>query len=264
MPSATLNGIKIDYDVRGEGEPLLFISGLGGDRASWAAVTPKFPDRQCVIFDSRGTGKSDVPAGPYSIEEMATDTAALIGHLGIGPADVVGVSMGASVLQALAYLHPEAVRRAVFVSGFPNYTPVQHMWLDCLIALRDAGVDPVALRVMGMPWAMTARTLYDHEAAARMAKLGVELAPGASNEGFKAQAAGLRAFDSRPNLHKVSAPALVLVGAEDILTPPFQSVEMAELMPNARLQVLPRGGHGLVAEYTDDVVGAIKAFLGVG
>ena len=261
MPGVTVNGIRIDYEVHGDGEPLLFISGLGGDRSSWATVTPRFPERQCVVFDNRGTGKSDVPAGPYSIEGMAADTAALISHLGIGPTDVVGVSMGASVLQALAYRHPEAVKRAVFVSGFPNYTPVQHMWLDCLIALRDAGVDPVALRVMGMPWALTARTLYDHEAAARMAKLGVELAPGATNEGFKAQAAGLRIFDSRTNLHRVTAPALVLVGAEDILTPPFQSVEMAELMPNAGLQILPRGGHGLVAEYTDDVVGAIKAFF---
>ncbi len=261
MPSATLNGVRIDYEVQGAGEPLLFISGLGGDRSSWGTVTPKFPGRQCVVFDNRGTGRSDVPPGPYSIEEMAADTAALIDHLGIGPTDVVGVSMGASVLQGLAYLHPNALKRAVFVSGFPNYTPVQQMWLDCLIALRDAGVDPVALRVMGMPWAMTARTLYDHEATARMARLGVELAPGASNEGFKAQAAGLRIFDSRPNLHRVSAQALVLVGAEDILTPPFQSVEMAALMPNARLQILPRGGHGLVAEYTDDVVSAIKAFL---
>ena len=261
MPVMTINELDVTYEVSGEGENLLFISGLGGDRSSWALVTPKFPGRRCVVFDNRGTGKGPLPPGPYSIEQMADDTAALIRELGIGPVDVVGVSMGASVLQALGYLHPQVVKRAVFVSGFPNYTPVQQGWLDCLIALRDAGVDPVSQAMMSMPWSMTARTLYDHEAVAKMAKLRVEVAPGASNEGFKAQAAGLRVFDSRPNLHKVIAPALVLVGAEDVLTPPFQSVEMAELMPNAKLRILPRGSHGLVAEYTDDVVAAIKAFF---
>ena len=261
MPVATLNGITLNYEVRGEGEPLLFISGLGRDSSSWALVTPKFPDRKCVVFDNRGTGASEVPPGDYTMEQLAGDTAALIHHLGIGPVDIVGVSMGSSVLQALGYLHPEVIKRAVFVSGFPNYTAVQQGWLDCLIALRDAGVDPVSQALMGMPWGMTARSLYDHETAYRNAKLGVELIPRTSDEGFKGQAAGLRVFDSRPDLPRVTAPALVLVGAEDILTPPFQSIEMAELMPNARLRVLPRGGHGLVAEYTDDVVSAIKAFF---
>ena len=262
MPKLEANGVSLYYEERGAGTPLLFISGLGRDHVSWNLVTPQFEaDHRCIVFDNRGTGQSATPPGPYSVEQMADDTAELLKQLDAAPADVVGVSMGSSVLQALGYRHPGVVNRAVFVSGFPNYTPVQHAWLDCLLALRKAGVDPVSQAIMGMPWGMTARTLYDHDRAAEMARLGVEMAPPASNEGFAAQAAGLRVFDSRSNLHKLQAPALVLVGAEDILTPPAQSAEMADLMPHARLQVLPRGSHGVVAEYMDDVVRAIKDFF---
>ncbi|WP_293676902.1 alpha/beta hydrolase, partial [uncultured Phenylobacterium sp.] len=80
-------------------------------------------------------------------------------------------------------------------------------------------------------------------------------------EGFAAQAHGLRRYDSRPQLPSVKTETLVLVGAEDTLTPVSQSIEMATLMPNARLQVLPRGSHGMAIEYTTDTVAAIRAFL---
>ena len=262
MPKVETNGINLWYEQKGSGDPLLFISGLGGSHLSWALVTPHFEaNRTCVVFDNRGTGESDVPQGDYTIEGMADDTAGLIEKLGIGPVDVVGVSLGGSVLQALSYRHPEAVKRAVFVSAFPNYTPLQQSWLDCLIALREAKVDPASQSMMGMAWVFTAKTLYDHDTAALNARLAVEAAPPCTIEGFRGQAAAIRSFDSRAHLHKVQAPALVLVGAEDILTPPHQSAEMADLMPNARLQILPRGNHGLIAEYTADAVNAIKAFL---
>ncbi|MDZ7728115.1 MAG: alpha/beta hydrolase [Dehalococcoidia bacterium] len=262
MPTARVNGVELYYEESGSGDPLLFISGLGRDHLSWALVTPHFEqERRCIVFDNRGTGKSEVPPGPYTIEEMADDTAALIRELGIGPTDVVGVSLGGSVLQALSYRHPDVVRRAVFVSAFPNYTPVQHAWLDCLLALREQGVDEVSQSIMGMAWVFTPRALYDHETAAQNAKIGVEAAPPAPKAGFEAQAVAIRTFDSRSELHKATAPSLILVGAEDVLTPPYQSAEMASLMPNAKLQILPRGSHGVVAEYMDDVIGAIKRWF---
>jgi 3-oxoadipate enol-lactonase len=82
-----------------------------------------------------------------------------------------------------------------------------------------------------------------------------------SYAGFAAQAHGLRRYDSRPLLPTVKTPTLVLVGAEDVLTPPSQSVEIAQLIPNAALQILPRGGHGMVIEYMPETVAAITAFL---
>ena len=75
------------------------------------------------------------------------------------------------------------------------------------------------------------------------------------------QGEAIRRYDSRPRLPEVTTPTLVLVGAEDVLTPPAQAVEMASLIPGAKLTVLPRGSHGMVIEYPEDTLAEIRAFL---
>jgi 3-oxoadipate enol-lactonase len=250
------------YEERGDGPPLLFLPGLGRNLGSWATVTPYFERHwRCLVFDQRGTGRSSVPAGPYSIEQMADDASALLDTLAVDAATCVGVSMGASVLQSLASRHPARVSRAVLVSAFPNYSPVQHAWLDAILALRRAGVEPLASSIATMPWVFTPRVLASHADAARFAQLSLEDPYPTRPAGFEAQAAAVRAFDSLPGLSRVTAPTLVLVGAEDVLTPVEQSIQIAEAIPGAKLQVLARGGHAMVAEYPDDVVRAIRAFI---
>lgn len=264
MATFNANGIRLHYEIEGEGPPLLLISGLGGHSGVWATVKPLFtPHFTVITFDNRGTGQSDVPPGPYTIDQMGHDTAALIEGLGLGPVNVVGWSLGGSVLQSLLIWHGDLVRRAVLLSAFPSYTDVQQAWLDCLLALRRNDVPPIAQSVFGMAWGFTPRMLFDHDFLAAAARFAVEQDPTpVTNEGFEAQADGLRRYDSRGDLPKVTTPTLVLIGAEDILTPPAQSVEMASLIPGATLQILPRGGHGMVIEYTQDTVGAIIGYLG--
>jgi pimeloyl-ACP methyl ester carboxylesterase len=169
--------------------------------------------------------------------------------------------MGGSVLQSLLINHPERVRRAVLLSTLPAYTDLQHGWLDAGLTLRQAGLDPLALGISGMPWAFTPRLLADHTRAFQAAQLGAKNPFPTSYEGFAAQAAAIRVYDARPGLSSVRTPTLVLVGAEDVLTPVHQSAEIAALIPTARLTVLPRGGHAMVIEYLDDTVASIRAFL---
>lgn len=263
MPTAKLGDVNLSYEVEGSGPPLLLISGLGADSRAWVTIKPLLTAKYTVItFDNRGTGKSDVPPGPYTIPQMGADAAALIRHLNLGPVSVVGWSLGGSVLQALLIGHGELVGKAVILSGFPNYTDVQQGWLDCLLALRQAGVSAEAQGVFGMAWGFTGKMLVDHTLLAAAARAGAAAPNPTSFEGFAAQAHGLRRYDSRPDLPKVTNDVLVLVGAEDVLTPVSQSVEMSELIPNAHLQVLPRGGHGMAVEYTPETVAAIIAYLG--
>jgi 3-oxoadipate enol-lactonase len=255
-------GVKLHYEITGSGPELLLIAGLGANRNSWAPVLPRLSERHtCITFDNRGAGLSDVPPGPYTIEQMSDDTAALIGHLGLGPVAAVGWSMGGVILQSLLIDHPGAVSRAVLLSTLPCYTNVQHAWLDGLLALRAAGVDPVVLGAAGIPWGFTAYTLADHDAAFAALQLGSEDPERTSNAGFAAQAQAIRVFDRRAELHKVSAPALVLVGAEDVLTQPSQAIEIAGLIPGARLAVLPRGSHGMIVEFPGPALAAIEEFL---
>jgi pimeloyl-ACP methyl ester carboxylesterase len=262
MARANLDGVTLHYDIEGEGPPLLLIAGLGANSSAWATVKPLLVARfTCITFDNRGTGRSDAPPGPYTIEQMADDTAALIEHLGLGPVDAVGWSLGGSVLQALLIRRGELVRRAVLLSAFPSYTELQHGWLDCLLSLRRSDVAPQAVAMFGMAWGFTAKMLSDHAVVAAAGRMAAEAPYPTSVEAFEAQAHGLRRFDSRPLLPTVAAPTLVLVGAEDVLTPVSQSVEMTALIPGARLKVLPRGSHGMVVEYTPETVAAIAAFL---
>lgn len=262
MPHVTVNGIELWHDCFGEGPPLLLISGLGQNSAAWAPARAALAARfRCHVFDNRGTGRSTVPPGPYSIETMADDTAALIAHLGLGHVPVVGWSLGGSVLQALMVGHPDSVAAGVLLNALPAYTGVQHEWLDALLALRRSGAPALAQVVSAMAWGLTGKTLHDHDRTLAMAEAAVADPYPTSVAGFEAQAAGLRIFDARPRLPQVRCPVLVLCGEEDVLTPPAQSREIADLIPDARLRLLPRGGHRMVVEYPDEVVQEIEAFL---
>ncbi len=164
---------------------------------------------------------------------MADDIAELISHLGVAPVRVVGWSLGGSVVQSLLIRHRELVDRAVLVAAFPSYTPLQHAWLDASLALRESGASDDAKAVFGMPWAMTPRSLSDHQAAFEGLQLARSIPHPTSLEAFKAQAVAIRTYDSRADLPGITTPTLIVVGAEDILTPVAQSIEMAALIPNA-------------------------------
>jgi pimeloyl-ACP methyl ester carboxylesterase len=95
MPMANANGININYRVEGQGEPLIMINGMNEVQSNWRFQTGLFKKYfRTITFDNRGAGKSDKPAGSYTIKMMADDTIGLMDHLNIEKAHVLGVSMG--------------------------------------------------------------------------------------------------------------------------------------------------------------------------
>ena len=113
----------------------------------------------------------------------------------------------------------------------------------------------------GAPWIFTPSTLTDHDRAMRILRGRADDPEATSDEAFEAQAAAIRSFDRRAELATVTTPTLVLVGAEDVLTPPRQSIEIARCIGHSTLEVLPRGGHGMLLEYPNPTLGAINSFL---
>jgi 3-oxoadipate enol-lactonase len=262
VPHIKLDAFELFYEVVGEGPPLLLLSGLGASRLGFAPVVPALARRYRVITcDNRGTGRSGVPPGPYSIDQMAADTAALIEHLRVGPVAVIGWSLGGTILQSLLIDHPELLTAAVLLSTLPCYSELQHCWLDSVLALRRMGIDPLLAATAGAPWIFTPSTLTNHDRAIRILRGRADDPEATSDEGFEAQAAAIRLFDRRAELATVTTPTLVLVGAEDVLTPPRQSIEIAQCIRHATLEVLPRGGHGMLLEYPNPTLGAINSFL---
>ncbi|MDO9524055.1 MAG: alpha/beta fold hydrolase [Gemmobacter sp.] len=259
---ARVNGIELQYQIGGSGPDLVLISGLGQNALAWAGVVSTFRQRyRTLVFDNRGTGRSELAPGPYSIDQMGDDAAALIAHLGIAGTAVVGWSLGGSVLQSMLIRHGDLMRCAVLLNAFPNYTDIQHYWLDALIALRRSDAPAESKIALSMPWALSPLILSDHARTRDLIAAMLRNPWPTSNAGFEAQAAGLRVFDAVAGLPGVRTPTLVLAGAEDVLTPIAQSQQIASLIPGAELRVMGKGGHSMVIDYPHEVTRLILDYL---
>jgi pimeloyl-ACP methyl ester carboxylesterase len=122
MPKLTVQDIELYSEVSGQGQPLLFIHGLGSSTRDWERQAAFFSrHHQVITFDLRGHGKSDKSPGPYSIQLFAADTAALIGSLGIGKTHVVGLSLRGVIAFQLALETPALVSSMVIVNSGPEF-----------------------------------------------------------------------------------------------------------------------------------------------
>jgi 3-oxoadipate enol-lactonase len=149
MSYITANGLNLWVERRGEGEPLLFISGSGSDLRNRPGPPRRSFGRSqfdMVAYDQRGLGQSDKPDGPYSMADYADDAAGLLDELDWATANVVGVSFGGMVAQELAVRHPERIRRLVLCCTSPGGEGGASYPLHTLIGLdpgdRGAPVDP--------------------------------------------------------------------------------------------------------------------------
>lgn len=263
MTSALVNGIELYFEESGSGPPLLLITGLSGNTLGWSALEPALAQHFRVItFDNRGAGRSSAPEGPYATRDMAGDAAALLDQLGIDRAHVLGLSMGGMIAQELALAYPERVARLVLLSTVARSRPaIIEPWLNLWARAAAGELDGDELTLAMLPWMFTPALLSDHDQLeAVLAEWAQDPYP-APAAGLRGQVAACRTHDTLGRLAQITAPAFVLVGAEDILTPVSYSQELAEAIPGARLHVLERGGHLAFAEYPDDVVEAVLGFL---
>src|SRR6476469_7589396 len=163
MPQAEVHGLTINYDVQGEGEPLLLIPYLSADHASYAFQLPAYTEYfSCVAIDLPGSGESDTSAGPYSSDGYADQVAAFLGALGIERAHVAGVSLGAGVGMHLAARHPDRVRSLSLHSAWhasdPYLKSVVEQWRTMASALPTVA-DVVIQGIF--PWCFTPEMYVD-------------------------------------------------------------------------------------------------------
>jgi 3-oxoadipate enol-lactonase len=260
--TARLNGIDLYYEEVGSGDPLLLIAGLGANALSWAPLLPALADRFRVIaVDNRGAGRSAAPQGPYTTRQLADDAASLLAHLGVDRAHVVGFSFGGLVAQELALAHPARVERLALVATNARARPgVMGPWLTFFAQAQERGLDPAGFALWLMPWLLSPAFMANHELVEAALAGGADPYP-APAHGVAGQVAAALAHDARDRLPQIAAPTLVLVGAEDILTPVADAQELAAGIPQARLQVLDRGAHLAFAEHPEAVADALLAFL---
>ena len=124
MPTVNANGISMYYETQGEGEPLVLIPYLAADQACYAFQVAEYAKHfACITVDPRGAGNTDKPAGTYTTELFAEDVAAFMQALGLGPAHVAGLSLGAATGMWLAAKYPDRVKTLSLHSAWPKSDP---------------------------------------------------------------------------------------------------------------------------------------------
>jgi pimeloyl-ACP methyl ester carboxylesterase len=262
MPELRANGIDIHYDQQGDGPDLVLVMGLGAHSGAWALNAPAFARHfRVTTFDNRGAGRTSAPDEPYSIRGMAEDTAALMDALGIRRAHVAGASMGGMIAQELAINFGEKIDRLVIACSRARTSELRKLVSVAQRALWEAGLPREAISAIQQPWGSTSAVLQDERKPLDALRLAAADPYPIQKHAFLRQLDATMAHDALERLAAITAPTLVLVGAEDILTPPYENAEIARNIPGAQFRILPRGGHGFSAEYAADFNRAVVDFL---
>ena len=242
MPFVNTNGIRLHYDERGSGDPLVLIMGLGAPGSVWEDHVQAFEQHfHCFLLDNRGAGESDKPEGPYTTAMMAEDTAGLIEALGLGPTRVAGISMGSGIAQELALAHPQLVRCLLLTASWARCDHYTAAVFEHLGRMR-AVASPAEFTQLLQLWIYTAGYYEQHYA--ELVQDQQDAAAGYMPlHAFCAQADACATHDALDRLSQITAPALLTCGSADIFTPLRLSLAMREVMPNAQLLVLPDVGH---------------------
>ncbi|MBI5842183.1 MAG: alpha/beta fold hydrolase [Chloroflexi bacterium] len=265
MPKIKTNGIELYYEIHGAGKLLVLISGLGYSLWQWHRMVPFLAEHfQVITFDNRGVGQSDRPAGPYSAQMLAADTAGLLDALGIQKAVVMGHSMGGFITQAMALDFPQKVEKLILCStnfGGPRHVPVT---AEAMKVLSDVTSDPLTrfkngLSVSTAPgWAEKNPEMIEEWVKWRVAN-PIDPAP------YQAQMAiglGLlpeaAAFENQ--LSRLNVPTLILFGAHDKVVPPANASLLAEKIAGSKVVIFPDAGHFFPIEIAEAAARAVIEF----
>jgi pimeloyl-ACP methyl ester carboxylesterase len=263
MPTAAIRDLMMYYeDTGGSGEPLVMIMGLGGDLQAWALTAPALAKQFRVItFDNRGAGRTSSPDRPYTISQMADDTVALMEHLGIASAHVLGFSLGGYVAQELTLKYPARVQKLILLATAAYIEGYNRALVEAWMAARRSNLSREGIARLTACWLYSPEFLDDRERFERAIQNTLNNPHTQQDHAFIRQAQALLGFDARERVKNIKQETLVVAGQDDNLLPPRNSERLAKLLPKATLKVLP-GGHVGALEYAAEYNEVFLQFLG--
>ncbi len=263
MPFVKVRDLHMYYEIHGKGEPLVLIAGFTYNCMIWQEVLPFLTKHfQLLIFDNRGSGQTEhLSDRPCSIEAMAKDTVGLMETLHWKKANIVGHSMGTAIAQQICLDFPQVVRRGVLCSPFAKLPEKSINYCDVGSDLIKAGVDKELIIKTALPWICSNALLGEKGKFQEMLYKRL-------NDPFPqilparlCQAEALRSFDIRDKLGKINTPLLIVVGDEDILTPPSCAELLAEKIPHAELFTFKGQAHSLILEKPQELSELMISYL---
>ncbi|HLI79240.1 MAG TPA: alpha/beta fold hydrolase [Candidatus Binataceae bacterium] len=262
MERARINGVELAYELQGAGAPIVMIHGAQGDQSMFAAMAKEFAANYRVLtFDQRGSGLSEKPDMPYSMAMFADDTAALMDHLKMSPAHIIGVSMGGMIAQEFALRHPNKVRSLVLGCTTPGGS---HAIRASGGALASAySTQPMTAEERGKALAEAAFTkgyLAKHpEIIASMIESRRSRPIDTVGFGHRMKAAS--EHNTYDRLGEIRSPTLVITGKDDALISWENSRILAERIKGAEQVILEPAGHCFWLEQPEKSRDAIAGFI---
>ena len=259
MPFIDSQGSRIYWDERSVGEPVLLIMGLGYPSDMWWRTRPVLDGHyRTIVLDNRGSGRSDVPPGPYLIPQMAADAAAVLDAAGVEGAHVFGISMGGMIAQELALEFPERVRSLVLgctAAGGPTAIRAEPEVTELL--MNRGAMTPEQSALAAIPY------VYDRDTARDRIEEDLAIRRGwfPKPEGYVAQLQGILGWESYSRLPRLNVRTLVIHGETDRLVPLGNGELIAGRIPGAKLVRLPHASHIFPTDQTAAANGAILEFL---
>jgi pimeloyl-ACP methyl ester carboxylesterase len=266
MPKIQIrSGIHLYYELHGDGFPLILIAGTGSHCRKWTLFqTPFFSQHyRVLIYDHRGTGRSDHPDHDYTIPMFAQDLSELTDALGIREAYVLGHSMGGQVAQQFAIDYPDKVRKLVLASTgsgfFEGYSFTRGIPLGQCLEFVEVG-GSVAERERRSHWGefwYTPRFRQEHaDIVEKIIELTTLDAPPLKS--YLRHIIARQNHQTTEQLHRIKVPTLIIVGSEDYYAPGTgnfvkQCRHLATRIPNSKLVLIPGARHGIFWEKADEV-----------
>ena len=251
--------ISWESDGPEDAPAVLLLMGLAYPAAMWFRLVPALAESHRVIrIDNRGAGRTgDVPGAPYTVETMAADSLAVLDAADVDTAHIVGLSMGGLIAQEIVLTAPERVRSLCLIATHPG--------------IAHAVMNPQAMAMLTQRGQMTpqeaaeASIPYNYAPETPRERIeedwAVRFPLAASNEGYLAQVVGSSRWDGYSRMEGITAPTLVVAGAEDPALPPQHQQAIAERIPGAELLTVSPGAHLATLERTLEITGALLAHL---
>jgi 3-oxoadipate enol-lactonase len=249
---------ELHYEFRGKrGSPaLVFTGSLGTDLTMWRTQADVLKPHFCTLrYDIRGHGRSPVPPGPYSMDDLGSDLLALLDRLEIERASLCGLSIGGMISMWVAAHAPERVDRLVLCCTSARLGPSES-WHERAAIVRADGVEAVADAVLGRWFTAGFRDAHPEVIDAMRQTLAAT-----PREGYAGCCEAIAGMDLTGDLPSITAPTLVLAGEHDPSTPPEHGRRIAELIPGARFELVRGAAHLASVERPEETTTTIQRFL---
>ncbi len=274
-----INGIRVCYEIKGEGEPVLLVHGFSDRKEHWRAQYGDLSNHFKVIrFDNRGAGKSDRPDGVYTMELLANDINGLLDYLKIKRTHIVGHSLGSMIVQNFAIMYPTRINKIVLINTIAGMTPpgispdqgIEIYKKNAIAGVKARRKDPLNVFLEGAKQSYSRgfwKQMKDdpkkkfHNIWSVEDLVEEKTLYGPTEEDIIHQAEALASHNTYERLHEIKNEVLIIAADKDRSCPKLMNEKIHELLPNSKFIVIENAAHQSILEYPHIINPYIIDFL---